>query len=154
MGNTNNLLHLPPSKSLCTLLAFHEAVDQNPFLWFSQKFLIIAAICCNGFIPYVISFKKIYTFMALSSVLYEIWLKKKVKITASRIAIVVKNHNVLGSTSAPSQPICCDFGSVYWHISSILENRTKRCFLSAKNDVFGARISKLVSVKLAQSKNP
>ena len=46
---------------LCyTLFAFLEAVDQDPFLWFSQKVLIIAAICYNTSIPCVISFKKTY----------------------------------------------------------------------------------------------
>ncbi len=54
------------------LFAFLEAVDHNPFLLFSQKLLIIDAICYNRSIPCVISFKKLYTFIALSSVLYEI----------------------------------------------------------------------------------
>ncbi len=47
-----------------TLFMLFEAVD--------QKLLIVAAICYNRSILCVISFKKMYTFMALSSVLYEI----------------------------------------------------------------------------------
>ena len=58
-----------------TLFAFLEAVDQNCFLWVSQKHLIIEAIFYNRSITCVISFKKMYTFMVLSSVLYEIWIK-------------------------------------------------------------------------------
>ncbi len=52
------------------LFGFLDPVDQNP--WFSQKLLIIAAICNSRIIPCVISFKKMCTFMALSSVLYEV----------------------------------------------------------------------------------
>ena len=48
-----------------------EAVDQNRFFFFSKSLHY-----CNNLlhrsIPCVISFKKMYTFVALSSVLYEI----------------------------------------------------------------------------------
>ena len=63
-------------KILHTLFAFLEAEDQNPFLWFSQQLLIIAAICYSRSISCIISLKKKYTFMGLSSVHYEIWSKQ------------------------------------------------------------------------------
>ena len=83
-----------------TLFAFLEAVDQNSFL-FSQKLLIIAAICCNRSVPCVIPFKKMYTFMALSSVLVRDKMKNNIKITASRIAngIVIYNNSVCTNTN-------------------------------------------------------
>ncbi len=57
---------------IIAMFMFLKAVDQNHFLLLSQKILIIAAISYNRSIPCVISFKKMYTLIALSSVLYEI----------------------------------------------------------------------------------
>ncbi len=53
---------------------FLEAVDQNPFLWFSQK---LFDYCSQSFTIGVFLLRKCILFMALSSVLYEIWSKIK-----------------------------------------------------------------------------
>ncbi len=71
------------------LFVLLEAVDQNPFLRFSQKVLIIEAICCKRSITCVsFSLRKcenVYFYSLVCSTLQDVN-KNNIKITALRIA--------------------------------------------------------------------